>query len=114
MRDTLGLNRCGWRLFPDVGFQQVSDFYQIDAGLEDAVEAHILEQRLDGGKFALTDDEIAADVQKNFADTAFDATAAKTLAIDLAVTRVDGRNGITLGPRFDRHVDELILAHHDA
>src|SRR5215472_17320251 len=107
------MNRCGRRLFPDVGFQQVGDFHQIDVRLEDAVEAHILEQRLDGGKFTLTDDEIAADVQKNFADTAFDATATKTLAIDFAVT-VDGRNENGLGPSFNRRVDKLILAHHDA
>ena len=60
------------------------------------VEAHILEQRLNGGKFALTDDEIAADVQKNVAEPAFDATAAKTLAIDLAVTVRRNENG--LGP----------------
>jgi hypothetical protein len=112
VRDTLGLNRWGPRL-PDVGSQQVGDFQQIDAWPEDAVETHILEQRLDGGKFALADDEIAADVQENFAYTAFDATAAKTLAIDLAVT-VDGRNENGLGPSFNRRVDELILAHHDA
>jgi hypothetical protein len=80
---------------------------------EDAVVAHVQEYRFDIGEVALADDQVAADVEHDTVETAFEAAPAQSVAVDFAVT-VDRGDEDGVGTGFDGGVDELVLADHDA
>ena len=95
----------------DIVRHQPADVFQIVAWGKDAIEAHLFEFGLDVGKIMLTDHQVAANVKKNIAVTAFDAAFAQAQAVDIAVA-VNRRDNDGVRAGFDSGIDIFILTDH--
>lgn len=75
----------------DIRCHQLANIFEIVAWGEDTLEAHLFKLGFDVREVMFPDHQIAADVQKDIANTAFDAALAQPQAVNVAMT-INGRN----------------------